>query len=145
MDRRNKHCVHCGDEFEPDSRVKDQRYCKKEECQKARRALWQKERLRDDPDYKDNQKRCWKEWYSRHPGYYREYRGKNTKYAEANRLRQKLRDMKRRKSGLDKLLAKMDSIDNRLCRRNGGTFKLIPKDSKLLAKMDVMTVELIPV
>lgn len=82
MDKSNKHCVHCGDEFEPDSRVKDQRYCKKEECQKARRALWQKERLRDDPDYKDNQKRCWKEWYSGHPGYYSV--GNNLKGAKTN-------------------------------------------------------------
>lgn len=145
MDKRNKQCIHCGDEFEQDPRVKNQEYCSKEKCRLARRRIWQKKKMREDPVYKENQQDCWKEWYERHPSYYKKYRKKNPQYTTTNRARQKLRDIRRRKNGFDNLLVKMDSIGSRLLRRNWGTFKLIPKGSEMLAKMDSMTVELIPV
>lgn len=144
MDRRNRRCVHCEDEFEPDPRVKNHRYCGKRECQLARRRIWQREKFRNDPEYKENQQGCWNDWYKRHPHYHKAYRKKNPQYMAANRTRQKVRDMRRRKNGLDKLLVKMDSIDSILQRRNGGTFKLIPKNKGLLVKMDSMIVELTP-
>lgn len=87
---------------------------------------------------------CWKDWRERHSDYYREYRKKHPEYTNANRAMQKLRDIRRRKNGLDKLLAKMDSLGSRLHRQGGGMFRLIPKDRELLAKMDSLTVELIP-
>lgn len=138
-------CICCGKRFIRDRRVKGQKYCSNKRCQRLRRALWQRNKMREDADYKDNQKRCQKEWLLKRPGYYKEYRRKHPEKAERNRFLQIGRDARRRKNGLDQLLAKMDSIGNRLYRRNGGIFKLIPRNNELLAKMDVMTVELIPV
>lgn len=144
MTKNIRICVCCGKKFISDSRVKEQKYCGNKRCQRARRALWQREKMRKDEDYRDNQKRCQKEWAAKNPDYYRRYRKKHPDKVGRNRFLQIGRDSRRRKNGLDKLLAKMDSIGNRLHRRSGGTFKLIPKSSKLLAKIDVMTVELVP-
>ncbi len=145
MNMDNKICVHCGCEFEPNPRLKEQKYCGRKECQLARRRIYQSVKMRTDPIYKDNQRNCQKDWHERHPGYYRKYRKKNPQYTEKNRAQQRLRDMRRRKNGLVNLLAKMDSLSDPLHRRSGGLFKLIPKDRELLAKMDSFTVELIPV
>jgi len=108
--------------------------------------------MQKDSDYRDNQKHCVKEWHDKHPDYYKGYREMNPQYVEKNRTNQKLRDMKRRlpvrmsgKNGLVNLLAKMDSLTSRLSRRSAGIFKLIPKDRGLLAKMDSLMVELIPI
>jgi len=145
MNMSNKICAHCGCEFEPNPRLLEQKYCGKRKCQLVRRRIWQSVKMRTDPEYRDNQKACQKDWHERHPGYYKRYRKKNPQYVAKNRAQQKLRDIRRRKNGLDNLLAKMDSLDNRLQRRSGGLFKLIPKDNELLAKMDSLTVELVPV
>jgi hypothetical protein len=42
-------CAHCSCLFFPDPRVKNQRYCSSKECQRARKRLWQKEKLAHDP------------------------------------------------------------------------------------------------
>lgn len=145
MDKRNKQCVHCGDEFEPDKRVRDQKYCGKEDCQRTRRAIWRRGKMMTDPDYRDNQKRCQTEWLEKNKGYYKKYRERHPEKAERNRILQKGRDAIRRKNGLNKLLAKIDAIQDRLSRPCGGIFRIVPQGDELLAKIDAMTVELIPV
>lgn len=144
MHKINEICVHCCCEFESNPRVPDQKYCNKKECRRVRRRIWQRKKMAEDPIYKENQQDCWKDWRERHPNYYKEYRKKHPEYTATNRALQKLRDIKRRKNGLDKLLVKMDSLGSRLHRHSGGMFRLIPKGRKLLAKMDSLTVELIP-
>lgn len=99
-------CAYCGNLFEPNARVKNQRYCSHKECQRARKRTWQKDKLKTDPDYRANQRDCQKNWHLCHPGYYREYRSKNTLSVERNRLLQKVRDARRR----PQLLAKMDEL-----------------------------------
>ncbi len=138
MDKRNKRCVHCGDEFEFNPRLKNQIYCGKKECRLARRALWQREKLRNDPAYKDNQKDCWKEWYSAHPNYQREYRKKNTQYTDRNRLMQRQRNIVRRKNGLDKMIVKMDSLTNRLFSRRGIPCRIVVDSQNMIVKMDLL-------
>lgn len=145
MRKGNKNCVHCGNEFEPDKRVKGQRYCGKEGCQRARRAIWRRKKMRTDPDYRDNQKRCQTEWLEKNKGYYKKYRERHPEKAERNRILQKGRDAIRRKNGLSKLLAKIDAIQDRLTRPCGGIFRIVPQGDELLAKIDAMTVKLIPV
>jgi len=132
----NKRCIHCGDEFEPDPRVKNHRYCKKKECRRARRALWQREKLQIDVDYRDNQRECWKEWYERHPDYYRGYRKRNMDYTEKNRQMQRQRNILRRKNGRDKVIAKMDLITNRLFSRRGIACRIVINRRDMIAKMD---------
>lgn len=136
MARANKRCVHCGDAFEQNPRIKDHRYCNKGECQKARRALWQREKFRKDPEYKENQQMCWKEWYALHPGYYKQYRKKNLQYTEKNRQMQRQRNVLRRKNGRDKVIAKMDLITSRLFSRRGIPCRIVVNGRNMIAKMD---------
>ena len=138
-------CVHCGKEFSPNPRVKNQRYCGDRSCQKARRARWQKAKMTKDPDYTENQRLCWKDWLAHHPGYYRDYRALHPEYVERNRFLQARRNAKRRKDGLAKMIAKMDSLDRGFYSRRGELFKLIPQDGRLIAKMDSLIVKLVPV
>lgn len=138
-------CVHCGKEFKPNPRVKRQRYCKNKQCRKARRAKWQRLKMATDPDYRDNQRRCQRQWQRRHSGYYSLYRKNHPKYTERNRLLQQMRDNRRRKHTKGQMLAKMDSLLRPYYSRKGGIFRLIPQGSQMLAKMDSLTVKLVPI
>ena len=49
-------CVYCGDLFEASPRHKNQIACKKPECQRARKADWQRHKMKIDPVYKASQR-----------------------------------------------------------------------------------------
>jgi hypothetical protein len=87
---------HCGRLFDPNPRVKNQRYCAEKSCQRARKGQWQKEKLTVDPDYKANQRDCQIDWHTRHPGYYRKYRQEHPRYCQRNTLLQRGRNAKAR-------------------------------------------------
>lgn len=106
---RLRQCIYCGRSFKPNPRVKIQKYCGDKACRRARRSCWQRDKMTRDPDYKDNQHRCQKQWQVAHPGYYKDYRAMHPEYVVRNRLLQIGRDARRRKNGPD-LLAKMDSL-----------------------------------
>ena len=57
-----KTCPHCGKRFFPHPAVLNQRYCGSADCQKARKRKWQKEKLKSDPDYRENQAAAQKAW-----------------------------------------------------------------------------------
>ena len=141
-------CAHCGMEFNPNPRIKKQRYCGNKACQRARRARWQRQKMVHDPDYRDNQRRCQRQWQERHQGYYRLYRDNHPKYTQRNRLLQVMRDIRRRKDPCkdkqSKMLAKMDSLLRPYYSRKGGIFRLVPQGAGMLAKMDSLVVKLIP-
>lgn len=42
-------CVYCGDLFDASPRHKNQIACKKPECQRAKKADWQRRKMRTDP------------------------------------------------------------------------------------------------
>jgi hypothetical protein len=116
---------HCRRLFDPDPRVKNQRYCGEKACQRARKKKWQKEKLAVDPDYKANQRECQIEWHARHPGYYRKYRQQHPRYRQRNTLLQSYRNAKVR------VIAKMDTFKPAPLK-DPGAFYLLP----LIAKMD---------
>jgi endogenous inhibitor of DNA gyrase (YacG/DUF329 family) len=66
-------CAHCGQPFQPRPQVPNQTYCSSAECQRARKLRWQQDKLRTDPDYRDNQRDTQRAWFDRHPGYWRAY------------------------------------------------------------------------
>ena len=129
-------CAHCGCLFTPNPRVKNQRYCGEEDCQRARKRKWQKEKLATDPDYKANQRACQIDWHSEHPGYYRKYRQGNPRYCQRNTLLQTYRNAKAR------VIAKMDASETPPVNKPSA-FYLLP----LIAKMDALPqkVFLIPI
>jgi hypothetical protein len=132
-------CVHCSCLFFPDPRVKNQRYCGKKDCQRARKRLWQKEKLARDPDYKLNQRDSNEQWRNRHPDYWKLYRLSKPEYTRRNRELQKVRDSR------EINLAKMDASEPQPIVIQG-TYYLMPESADL-AKMDAsaVKVQLIPV
>ena len=42
-------CAYCGDLFDPSPRHKNQTVCKKPECQRAKKAEWQRHKMKTDP------------------------------------------------------------------------------------------------
>ncbi len=69
MDRER--CAGCGVRFIPRPNVIQQRFCSDPECQRRRRACWQRAKLKQDPDYRANQAEAQRRWRERHPHYWR--------------------------------------------------------------------------
>lgn len=132
-------CVDCGCEFEPNPRLKNQRYCSAKDCQRARKRAWQQEKLRSDPDYKANQRDCQRQWHQRHPGYYKQYRQRNPKSCERNRLMQRYRNSRKRSA---QKVATMDAL-RPAPSLDPALYYLLP----VIAKMDasIQKVLMIPV
>ena len=54
MPLRSGRCVHCRCLFVLNPRLKDQRYCGRIECQRARKRHWQRTKMAADADYQLN-------------------------------------------------------------------------------------------
>jgi len=117
--------------FVPDPRVKNHRYCGRQECRRLRKRRWQSQKMKTDPDYRKNQQESHQCWREQNHDYYQGYRAKSPQYVTRNRLLQKLRDQKRRDRHN---LAKMDE-SNPLYPVKPGYYHLIPAKSDH-AKMD---------
>lgn len=134
-------CAHCGRHFIPNPRVKNQRYCGRKECQRARKTLWQREKMRTDSEYQANQWESQRSWQESNPGYWKRYRMRNPGYTVRNRILQRHRDKRHRL----KDLAKMDALEDLFSSVKAGSYYLITQGENL-AKMDALTqkVYLIP-
>lgn len=77
-----RRCACCDRPFEPRPQVPNQAFCSSPNCQRARKLHWQQDKLRTDPDYRDNQRDAQRAWFDRHPGYWRAYRAANTGIVE---------------------------------------------------------------
>ena len=119
--------------FLPDPRVKNQRYCDKKECRRFRKRQWQRQKLKEDPDYRDNQQRAQQSWIEQNRDYWQRYRDSHPGYVKRNRLLQRERDRNRHKS----YLAKMDALRD-VSSVKPGSYYLIPAKGNL-AKMDTIS------
>ena len=131
-------CVHCGKFFIARNRKRN--YCPKPACQRARKATWQRYKMRTDADYRTQQQLSQKKWLLNNPDYWKQYRQKNPDKAERNRVIQHIRNRRMRKSDLsppEALIAKMDARKSCNLERLG-QFYLVPT----IAKMDVSTVNI---
>jgi len=138
-------CVYCGDYFDPSPRHKNQTACKELRCKRAKKAAWQRHRLKTDPIYRANQISSQHQWIEANPGYWTQYRQRNPKSAERNRILQVQRNRKARSSPDDakaarSLIAKMDASksDNFQIL---GQFWLLP----VIAKMDALKVNIVKI
>ena len=130
-----KRCRHCQEVYFPNPRVKDQQYCNRQDCQRERKTIWQRQKIHQDPDYKANQKECWENWRKRNPGYWKNYRQQHPPYQERNRLLQRVRNTQRRSVLCPgKGVVKMDALTHCFSFKPG-LYHLIP----LIAKMDALT------
>jgi hypothetical protein len=127
-------CVHCGTFFIP--RNREQNYCKASDCQRARKAAWQRFKMRTDTDYRAQQKLSQQKWLKNNPGYWKEYRRRNPDKTVRNRALQHIRNRRIRRDGRE-AIAKMDA------RKPNhfdlvGQFYLVP----VIAKMDASQVNI---
>jgi hypothetical protein len=141
MDQR-KRCKNCHRVLDRNPRVKKQDYCGRAACQRARKRHWQTQKMRNDPDYRKNKTAAQDKWLEVNPDYWRNYRQRNPKYRERNRLLQKARDAKRR----SRRLAKMDALVDKNSIKPDSYYYVVPTVADL-AKMDALTQKfiLIPV
>ena len=128
-----RRCAHCRRLFRPNARCKDQSYCVAKGCQRARRRLWQKQKMATDADYRQTKKLSDQQWRREHRDYWGRYRARHPAYCHRNRLLQKGRDAKRRRR---QDLAKKDVLKE-IKPIKTGTNYLISPGSKHLAKLDV--------
>ena len=134
-------CVSCGIFFIP--RNRKQNYCREPGCQRARKAAWQRFKLKSDDDYRTQQHLSHQKWLQTNPDYYRSYRRRNPDKVQRNRALQIIRN-RRSRSRIrdasrpdDPLIAKMDT---RKCNHFNlaGQFYLVP----VIAKMDLRKVNI---
>jgi len=138
-------CVYCGDLFDPSPRHKNQTACKKPQCQRAKKADWQRHKMKIDPVYNASQKISQKEWARANPGYWKRYRNKNPEKAERNRVLRAVRNRKARSKKSDTkmdtpLIAKMDASKSDNFQALG-QFWLVP----VIAKMDSLKVNIVKI
>lgn len=138
-------CVYCGDLFDPSPRHKNQTACKKIQCQRAKKAAWQRHKIRTDPDYEFNQKLSQRQWLEGNPGYWKTYRKRKPEKAERNRFLQTIRNRRARSSSMNEKMdfspiAKMDASkgDNFEAL---GLFWMVP----VIAKMDALKVHILKI
>lgn len=124
-----KRCAHCRRMLAP-GRIKNQRYCKQTACQRARKALWQRQKMATDADYQANQADAYEHWYQQNPDYWRKYRDRNPDYVKRNRRLQTRRNAKRRR------IAKMDAKKPFLYF-NSGTYYILSSPLSPIAKKDL--------
>ena len=128
-------CPCCDSFFVP--RNKQQVFCSGSDCQRTRKALWQKQKLTCDPEYKKDQKLANQQWLQNNPDYWTSYRQRNPEKAARNRSLQKIRNCKKQshkahfKASKSIGIAKMDSSKS---ANQGllGQYWLVP----VVAKMD---------
>lgn len=138
-------CVYCGDLFDPSPRHKNQTACKKEKCKKAKKAAWQRHKMKTDPIYKANQKSSQNQWAKANPDYWSKYREKNPEKAERNRILQAIRNRKARSPDSDvkmetSVIAKMDASKGDSFEVLG-QFWMVP----VIAKMDALKVNIVKI
>ena len=132
-------CLGCSTFFIP--RNKLQGYCSHPDCQRARKALWQRQKLANDPEYAQVQKLSNSKWLTSRPNYWKNYRSQHPEKAARNRVLQKLRNRKKARiiKGLDTPRhVKIAKMDARKPLINGllGEFWLVP----MIAKMDAVKI-----
>ena len=138
-------CVYCGEFFDSSPRHKNQTACKKVACQRAKKAGWQRHKMKTDPDYRFNQKLSQRQWVETNPGYWQQYRKRNPARVERNRILQTIRNRRARSLQRDEkmdgsLIAKMDASksDNFEVL---GQFWMVP----VIAKMDALKVNILKI
>lgn len=132
---QKRQCRHCRKHFSPRPQNPDQKYCSEPACQKARRRKWQRQKLRTDPEYRDNQRDAQRRWREKNPDYQREYRQRNVTYRQGNRRQQKERNRRNR------LIVKMEASPPEKMLESG-CYEIRPVEDGKIVKMDASIVEI---
>jgi hypothetical protein len=124
-------CQHCGRKCRCNPRVKNQNYCSREECQQARKRVWDKKHYHTNKKYREKRLASQKIWRENHPQkqYQQEYRARHPEYVAHCYEKQNERYKTRRKAereALEKNNVNTDAIFTQ--PKRVGVYKLIPVD-----------------
>lgn len=89
-------CRYCLKIFEPSKYQPSQSVCGDAECQRRRRNDYHRQKIANDPEYRQVCSDSPRKWRAQNSGYWRQYREKNPDSVEQNRQQQRQRDQKRR-------------------------------------------------
>ena len=128
-----RQCLACGDSFVPCRTVKNQKYCSKYACQRERKRRWERAKLSDEIEYRENRQNAQKQWRENNPDYWCNYRRTHRKYVKRNRERQRERNVFRRIQ--TRLIAKTDASDPAPLPILG-PFELVVSRKDLIANKD---------
>lgn len=134
---KKRRCLGCGVLFHIRPQVPHQSYCSNNACQRKRQQEWQRKKLRDDPDHRENRDRAQRAWSERNPDYWRSYRDSHPDYVASNRLKQQERDARLSKGELAK-----NDVSNAESILRAGVYDLKILPSGSIVKSDVLTVEI---
>ncbi len=68
-------CLNCSNSFVA-QRNPNQKYCRATKCQNLRKAIWRRQKLKSDSDYRENRNNAAKNWRTKNSGYWKNYRTK---------------------------------------------------------------------
>jgi len=141
-------CNHCREQKTANPRLKgNQSYCNKPDCQRARKAKWQREKLATDAEYREQQLENLKQWRKNKPidQYQRTYREHHPEYVKKNREQQRIRNRERKAQVAGKKIVKMDAFQKRVEKSDTYIMKPYSMDaSGKIVKMDTLIVQLQP-
>jgi len=139
-------CHNCMEKIKANPRLKgNQQYCNKAECQRERKRLWQKEKMKNDKQYRDKQNIYIEQWRKKNPWdqCMSKYRKENPEYEKMNRQKQTKRNETRREREKAAKIVEMDSLTLSLIKTNTYEMKSFQKDSTgKIVEMDTLMVQL---
>jgi len=142
-------CCYCKEEIKTNPRLKgNQKYCGKSDCRRARKRLWQYEKMKSDQDYRGKQIDNTKRWQKkRHwDNYMSGYRQNNPEYVKMNSQKQTERNKTRSRRGKEEKAAKIVKMDSLLAspvKTNTYEMTRLARDSTgKIVKVDSLMVEL---
>jgi hypothetical protein len=136
-------CCHCGDFFPRSPKHKNQNYCMKPECRKAKKATWRREKMRTDEQFRLSQHLSHQKWLKATPGYWKRYRIEHPEKTKRNRELQMIRNRRRARrlkkaQGSDEgVIAKIDALKSNKFSPVG-SYYLVP----IIAKIDAIKVKI---
>ena len=130
-------CPACGRYFRPRPQVRSQTYCSAPDCQRERRRRRQKEKRRTDPDYRDNDLRCRRDWATSNPDYWKRYRDEHPGYTDRNRRQQQARNRKQREARIAK-----EDLARAVSGLPSGRYRIVRIEADGIANEDVSIVEI---
>jgi len=142
---KRRKCKNCNELFVITPRQPDQEYCRRKECQRARKTQWQRRKLSSDNDYRENQADCQARWAAKNPGYWKRYRENHPESAQRNREKQSVRNRINRKQPPAKsMLPTIENMDAKHPKKLSisGYYELTPIASPPFANMAPIVVRI---
>lgn len=101
--------------------------------------------MKNDANYRKDQKVAQEDWKNNNPDYWQNYRHRNKKYTDRNREQQRRRNQVKRATSAPAIksdpIAKMDTTTTEKTILSG-KYQLIPMAPDMIAKMDALIVEI---